>query len=126
VEEGVRLTAEAGIGPLREKSVALCELIVALQDAWLAPLGFELGSPRDPERRGSHVALRHAEAWPICRALIERADVIPDFRGPDTIRLGVASLYTRYVDVWDALDRLRGLVERGEQRLVDATRSRVT
>ena len=126
VEEGVRLTAEAGIGPLREKSVAQCELIVALHDAWLAPLGFELGSPREPERRGSHVALRHAEAWPICRALIERADVIPDFRGPDTIRLGVAPLYTRYVDVWDALDRLRGLVERGEQRLVDAGRSRVT
>ena len=113
-------------GPLREKSVAQCELIVALHDEWLAPLGFELGSPRDASRRGSHVALRHAEAWPICRALIERADVIPDFRGPDTIRLGVAPLYTRYVDVWDALDRLRGLVERGEQRLVDATRSRVT
>ena len=126
VEEGVRLTAEAGIGPLREKSVAQCELIVALHDAWLAPLGFELGSPRDASGRGSHVALRHAEAWPICRALIERADVIPDFRGPDTIRLGVAPLYTRYVDVWDALDRLRGLVERGEQRLVDAARSRVT
>jgi kynureninase len=126
VEEGVKLTAEAGIGPLREKSVAQCELIVALHDAWLAPLGFELGSPREPERRGSHVALRHPEAWPICRALIERADVIPDFRGPDTIRLGVAPLYTRYVDVWDALDRLRGLVERGEQRMVDATRSRVT
>jgi kynureninase len=126
VEEGVRITAEAGIGRLREKSVALCELIVALHDAWLAPLGFELGSPREAEKRGSHVALRHAEAWPICRALIERADVIPDFRGPDTVRLGVAPLYTRYVDVWDALDRLRGLVERGEQRLVDATRSRVT
>jgi kynureninase len=126
VEEGVRVTAEAGIGPLREKSVAQCELIVELHDAWLAPLGFELGSPREPERRGSHVSLRHAEAWPICRALIERADVIPDFRGPDTIRLGVAPLYTRYVDVWDALDRLRKLVERGEQRLVDAARSRVT
>ena len=126
VEEGVRVTAEAGIGPLREKSVAQCELIVALHDAWLAPLGFELGSPREAERRGSHVAIRHPEAWPICRALIERAGVIPDFRGPDTIRLGVAPLYTRYVDVWDALDRLRGLVERGEQRLVDAARSRVT
>jgi kynureninase len=126
VEEGVRLTAEAGVGPLSEKSAAQCELIVALHDAWLAPLGFELGSPRDPARRGSHVSLRHPDAWPICRALIERADVIPDFRGPDTIRLGVAPLYTRYVDVWDALDRLRGLVERGEQRLVDAGRSRVT
>jgi kynureninase len=126
VEEGVRVTAEAGIAALREKSVAQCELIVALHDDWLAPLGFELGSPREPERRGSHVSLRHADAWPICRALIERADVVPDFRGPDTIRLGVAPLYTRYVDVWDALDRLRQLVERGEQRLVDAARSRVT
>lgn len=126
VEEGVRITAEAGIGALREKSVAQCELIVELHDAWLAPLGFELGSPREPERRGSHVSVRHADAWPICRALIERADVIPDFRGPDTIRLGVAPLYTRYVDVWDALDRLRRLVERGEQRLVDAARTRVT
>ena len=126
VEEGVELTAEAGIDRLREKSVALCELIVELHDAVLAPLGFELGSPRDPARRGSHVSLRHPDAWPICRALIERARVIPDFRGPDSIRLGVAPLYTRFVDVWDAIDRLRGIVERGEHRLVDATRARVT
>ena len=84
VEEGVRLTAEAGIEALRAKSIAQTELLIALHDEWLAPLGFELGSPRDPARRGSHVALRHPEAWPICRALIERADVIPDFRGPDT------------------------------------------
>jgi kynureninase len=126
VEEGVRLTAEAGVDRLREKSLALCELIIECCDEWLAPLGFELGSPRDGARRGSHVSLRHPEAWPICRALTERADVIPDFRGPDSIRLGVAPLYTRFVDVYDALDRLRGLVERGEQREVDQTRSRVT
>jgi kynureninase len=126
VEEGVRLTVEAGVEPLHAKAVALCELIVALHDAWLAPLGFELGSPRDPARRGSHVSLRHPEAWPICRALIERAAVVPDFRGPDTIRLGVAPLYTRFVDVWHAMDRLRALVERGEQRLVRAARARVT
>jgi kynureninase len=126
VEEGVRLTAEAGVDRLRAKSLALCELIVELHDAWLAPLGFELGSPRDGERRGSHVSLRHPEAWPICRALIERAAVIPDFRGPDSIRLGVAPLYTRFVDIYDALDRLRGVVERGEQRLVDASQARIT
>jgi kynureninase len=126
VEEGVHLTAEAGVGRLRAKSVALCELIVELHDAWLAPHGFELGSPRDRGRRGSHVALRHPEAWPITRALIERGNVVPDFRGPDSIRLGVAPLYTRYVDIWDALDRLRGIVERGEQKLVDSARSRVT
>ena len=126
VEEGVELTAEAGIERLREKSVALCELIVELHDAVLAPLGFELGSPRDPARRGSHVSLRHPDAWPICRALIERADVVPDFRGPNSVRLGVAPLYTRFVDVYDALARLRDLVERGEQREVDQARARVT
>jgi kynureninase len=126
VEEGARLTAEAGVEAIRAKSVALTELIVALHDAWLAPLGFQLGSPRDPAARGSHVSLRHPEAWPICRALIERANVVPDFRGPDSIRLGVAPLYTRHADVWDALDRLRGVVERGEQQLVEPGRSRVT
>jgi kynureninase len=126
VESGVALTVEAGVDRLYAKATALCELIVALHDAWLAPLGFTLGSPRDPARRGSHVSVRHEEAWPICRALIERAKVVPDFRGPDSIRLGVAPLYTRFADVWDALDRLRGLVERGEQRLVSPTRARVT
>jgi len=126
VEEGVRLTAEAGVDRLRAKSVALCDLIVAAHDAWLAPLGFELGSPRDGERRGSHVSIRHPDAWPICRALIERAAVIPDFRAPDSIRLGVAPLYTSFSDVWRALDRLRRLVEAGEHRLVDAATARVT
>jgi kynureninase len=126
IDEAVRITAEAGIEALRAKSIAQTELIVALHDEWLVPLGFELGSPRDPGRRGSHVALNHPEAWPICRALIERADVIPDFRGPNTVRLGVAPLYTRFVDVYDAMARLRDMVEHGEHRLVDATRARVT
>jgi kynureninase len=125
VEEGVRLTEEAGIGPLREKSVALCELIVALHDHWLQPLGFSLGSPRDSERRGSHVSIRHPDGWQICQALLQ-AEVIPDFREPDFIRLGVAPLYTRYVDIWDALDRLRSLVEAGEHHAFDAARARVT
>jgi kynureninase len=126
VEEGVKLTAEAGIAAIRAKSVALTEQIVALHDAWLAPLGFALGSPRDPAKRGSHVSLRHPDAWPINVALIDRVAVIPDFRGPDSIRLGVAPLYTSHADVWDALDRLRGLVERGEHHLVDTAPGRVT
>jgi kynureninase len=126
VDEGVAIAVEAGVGAAHEKARALTGLIVALHDAWLAPLGFTLGTPRDPARRGSHISLRHPEAWPICRALVERAAVVPDFRGPDSVRLGVAPLYTRHVDVWDAMDRLRGLVERGEQKLVDATFSKVT
>ena len=126
VEEGAKLVAEAGIDRLRTKATALTELIVAVHEERLAPLGFRLGSPRDPARRGAHVSLAHDEAWPICRALIERAKVIPDFRGPDSIRLGVPPLYTRFVDVYDALERLAVLVERGDYREVDDRPLRVT
>jgi kynureninase len=52
--------------------------------------------------------------------------VVPDYRGPDSVRLGVAPLYTRFVDVYDALDRLRDLVEQGVHREVDQSFSRVT
>ncbi|MBE2317333.1 aminotransferase class V-fold PLP-dependent enzyme [Solirubrobacter sp. CPCC 204708] len=126
VEEGARITAEAGIEAIREKSIAQTELLIALHDQWLQALGFTLGTPREPHLRGSHVSLRHEEAWPICKALIERADVIPDFRGPDSVRLGIAPLYTRFVDVYDALERLRDLVERGVHREIDVAVSRVT
>jgi kynureninase len=126
VEEGARLVGEAGIGALRDKAAALTGLAVELHDAYLAPIGFELASPREAARRGGHVSLAHPEAWPICRALIERARVVPDFRGPDSIRLGLPPLYTRFTDVYDALERLRGLVERGEHRLVQSSRLRVT
>jgi len=59
VEEGARLTAEAGVPRLHAKAIALTERLIAQHDAWLAPLGFELGSPRDPALRGSHVWSRH-------------------------------------------------------------------
>jgi kynureninase len=126
VDEGVRLVEEAGVEAQWAKAQALTSLAVDLHDGWLTRLGFSLGSPRDPSRRGAHVALRHPEAWPICRALIEHARVVPDFREPDSVRLGFPPLYTRFVDVWDALDRLRSLVESGVQRTIEATRSRVT
>jgi len=126
VEVGAELVREAGLDALRKKSVALTELVVSLHDERLAALGFELGTPRDPARRGGHVSLRHADGWRICRALIERADVVPDFRAPDSIRLGLPPLYTRFVDAWEIVDRLARLVESGEHELVDATPARVT
>ena len=126
VEEGVRLTAQAGVAAIRAKSCSLTALIVAFAEERLAPLGFSVGSPLAPERRGAHVALRHEQGWPICRALIERAGVVPDFRAPDVIRLGVAPLYTTHAEVLEALERLAALVEAGEHERVDARRSRVT
>jgi kynureninase len=126
VEVGVELVAEAGIERLRAKSIALTELVVRLFDERLEPLGFALGSPREPERRGAHVSLRHADAWPIRCALIERADVVPDFRHPDSIRFGLPPLYTRFVEAWDLVDRLVRLVETREYLQVDAGTARVT
>ena len=108
VDEGVKLLAEAGIDRLREKGIALTSFLIDLHDAWLAELGFRLGSPRAPAMRGSHVALRHPEARKLCAALIERG-VIPDFRTPDRVRFGPAPISTRFVEVWDAMDCLRTL-----------------
>jgi kynureninase len=85
-----------------------------------------VGSPRDPAGRATHVSLRHPDAYRICRALIEEAAVIPDFRAPDSVRLGPAPAYTRFVDAWDAMDRLRGIMESGSYRRLDPMPARVT
>jgi kynureninase len=126
IDAAVGLVEEAGMASIAEKGRSLTNLAIELADARLTSIGFSLGSPRDASRRGAHIALRHAAAWPIARALIERAGVVPDFRPPDVLRVGFAPLYTSHVDVWDALDRLRGLVERGDHRAVAAGARRVT
>lgn len=114
IEPGVELLLEAGMGRLRAKSVSQTEYLIYLADQWLAPLGFKLGSPRQAGQRGSHVSLRHPEAFRVCRALIESpppaVKVIPDFRAPDNIRLGVAPIYTMYSEIHRALDRMRVIV----------------
>jgi kynureninase len=125
IETGVELLAEAGLDRLREKSMRLTELIVRLWESWLKPLGFGLASPRDAARRGSHVALSHPEAYGVCQALVA-ARVVPDFRRPDLIRLGAAPINTRFVDVWDAMHRLRRLMLANEHRRFDLTPGRVT
>jgi len=109
VDEGVRLVAEAGIDAIRAKGIALTELAIALADARLAEVGVSVASPRDPARRGAHVALAHPHARELCAALIE-AGVIVDFRRPDVIRFGLSPLTTRFVDVWDGVDALRQVV----------------
>jgi kynureninase len=107
VHEGVKLLAEAGIGRLRTKGIALTEMVVQLHDEWLAPLGMTLATPRDPRARGSHIGIRHTKAEDLCRILIERHHVIPDFRTPDVIRIGPAPITATFGEVWDALAILR-------------------
>jgi kynureninase len=110
VDVGVGLLAEAGMPAVRAKSVALTSYAVELADTWLAPLGVALASPRDAAQRGSHITLRHPDAQALTQALTDRG-VIPDFRHPDGVRVGLAPLTTRFVDVHDGLLALRTLVE---------------
>jgi kynureninase len=125
VEVGARLTAAAGIDRLAAKGRALTELVIALADAELTDHGVTVASPREAARRGSHVSLAHPQAWQLTQALIDRG-VVPDFRTPDRLRLGPAPLYTRFVDVWDAMDRLRTVLAEGAHRSYPTERSRVT
>ncbi len=115
IEPTVDMLYEAGMGKIRRKSVAQAEFLIRLAEEFLYPLGFRSGSPTDPEKRGSHVSLRHPEAYRICKALIDPdtggAVVIPDFRDPDNIRLGITPLYTAYTEIFEAVRELRDIVE---------------
>jgi kynureninase len=126
VEQGVRLLAEAGIERLRDKGIELTSYLIELADKWLAPLGFEVATPREAARRGSHVSLRHPEAERVSVAMVERARVIPDFRRPDLVRLGCSPLTTTFAEVHEAMRRIRDLVSSGRHLEVDLGNRRVT
>jgi kynureninase len=110
LEVGVDLMLRADAQSRLDKSRALSELFVALVESRCAGLGLEVASPRDAPVRGSHVALRHAQAWAVMQALIARR-VVGDFRAPDLMRFGFAPLYNRYADCWHAVEILRDVLQ---------------
>ena len=112
------LAAEAagGIAAIRDKSVALTQLFIDLVEQRCGGHQLTLASPRAAAQRGSQVSFAHpAHGYEIMQALIARG-VIGDFRAPDILRFGFTPLYTRFTDVWDAVDRLRAVLESGEWR----------
>jgi kynureninase len=108
---GIDLSIEAGIQAIRAKSTKLTEYAIALIDERLAPLNCTVGSPRDPDERGSHVALVHPDARGLSQRLMDQG-VITDFRTPDVIRLGLSPLTTKFTDVYDGLEAVRALLSR--------------
>jgi kynureninase len=112
VRAGTALIAEAGIEAIHDKSVALTEFAIDMYDAVLAPLGFDLGSPRESQRRGGHVTIRRGDARELTQAIIARG-VIPDFRTPDGIRLGLSPLPATFTEVWDAVEIIRQVAAAG-------------
>ncbi len=105
LEASVEVILEAPMAEIRRKSIALCDAFIALMDSHCAGMGFELISPREGAWRGSHLSYRHPESHAIMEALI-RGGVIGDCRPPDLVRFGFAPLYTRYVDLWDAVMKI--------------------
>jgi kynureninase len=112
------LAAEAagGIAAMRRKSTALTDLFIDLVDRRCAKHGLSLVTPRAASQRGSQVSVAHTDGgYAIVQALIARG-VIGDFREPDILRFGFTPLYTRFVDAWDAVDRLGHVLESDEWR----------
>jgi len=109
VQEGARLLLEAGLAPMRAKSMALTAYLIELADAWLVPLGCTIATPREAGRRGSHVSFCHPGAERIV-ARLAAIGIITDYRTPDRFRFGLSPLTTRFTDVWDAADAARALI----------------
>ncbi|MEZ0325729.1 MAG: kynureninase [Fimbriimonas sp.] len=113
VGPGVDLILEAGIENLRAKSLQQTDFLIELWQEHLAPLGFTLNTPTEPHRRGSHVSFGHPDALAIDLALINEANVIPDFRTPDNIRFGCTPLYTTFAELANAIARICTIMETG-------------
>ncbi|HEX6363184.1 MAG TPA: kynureninase [Albitalea sp.] len=116
LECGVDTVLAADMTAIRAKSSALTQLFIDLVETRCAGHGLSLVTPREPARRGSQVSFARAEGgYAIVQALIARG-VIGDFRAPDILRFGFTPLYTRFVDVRDAVEHLAQVLESGEWR----------
>jgi len=113
MQDTIAMLDEATIESVRTKSVALTEYAIALVDEWLAPMGVTVASPREHTHRGGHVTINHPLMRQVTKILWDN-DVIPDFRGPSGLRLGLAPLSTSFVETYDGVaavrDVLRGIL----------------
>nr|WP_241983329.1 aminotransferase class V-fold PLP-dependent enzyme [Cryobacterium tagatosivorans] len=113
MQDTIAMIEEAGMEQLRAKSVALTEFALTLVDAWLAPMGVTVASPREHTHRGGHLTVNHPAMRQVTKTLWEH-DVIPDFRAPDGLRIGLSPLSTSFVETYEGVaairDVLRGIL----------------
>jgi kynureninase len=115
IEPALDITIEAGMENIREKSELQSQFLYELIEEELLPLGFTIGSPEDVSKRGSHISIRHPEGYRITQALINsdklEKNIVPDFRTPDNIRLGIAPLYNSYIELLDAVEMIKRVLD---------------
>jgi kynureninase len=130
IEPGLDLLMEAGIENLYEKSKRQSEYFIFLTMKILSKHGFEIGSPLHHLQRGSHISLKHPEAYRICQSLIHPKNgivkIIPDFREPDNIRFGFTPLYTTFEEIRQTIERLKIIIETREYEWFESERNSVT
>ena len=126
VKSAFEIIEEAGIDAIASKAAIGTQMMIDLYDAWLADLGITLLTSRNAKERGGHITLGHPDAARICIALRQFANVIPDYRTPNSIRLAISPLPTSYVEVWDGFQRIRDLVASRQYEKVEEGGSRVT
>jgi kynureninase len=125
IDGALRPIEEAGLERIRAKSLAMTDFIMRAADAELVELGFAIGTPRDPKRRGGHVSLQHENAQPMSLALRARG-VVPDFRKPDVIRLAPSPLYNTFTECWDAVQLMKEIAATRAWQEFEATPALVT
>lgn len=124
VECGLDIFAQVGMGAVRAKSLALTDLFISLVENRCAGHELTLITPREHDRRGSHVSFTHRHGYAVMQALIARG-VIGDYREPHVMRFGFTPLYTSHADVWDAVEQLRDILDTRDYQL-DARQNAVT
>ena len=126
VTTAFEMIERAGLSAIAQKAAQGTELMLALHDAWLQPLGFSVVTPRDSKRRGGHISVRHPDSQKISEAMRIFGNVIGDFRQPDCIRLAISPLPTSYVEVFDGFERIRDVVAAKKYLEVGEATTRVT
>ena len=130
LDPALDIVLDAGMESIRQKSVAQSEYLLSLVRLKLSGMGIRLGSPELSERRGSHLSLKHDEAYRICKALTDPGVgdgvVIPDFREPNNIRLGISPLYTTYEDIYRAILQMKEIITEKLYENYPNTRDQVT
>jgi kynureninase len=126
IKTSFEMIEEAGITQIEKKAAQGTAMMIELYEQWLAPLGFTLNTPRNHNQRGGHISLVHPEAEKIAIALRKFANVIPDYRVPNSIRVAISPLATSFVEVYDGFQRIRDLVSTRQYEKVTTGGSRVT
>jgi kynureninase len=124
VESGLEIFQKTSMEALRKKSLALTDLFIQLVEQQCTKHRLELITPREHRLRGSQVSYMHPNAYPLIQALIKRG-VIGDYREPSVIRFGFTPLYTSFMDVWNAVEALRDILDNHDYE-IDAPRNAVT